>query len=66
MAHALLDDHWTAVRRLVRVLCAHRLPVTLPGPVVTRLIETALARRARDESPAAYLEEDHLRIESSQ
>jgi len=44
MAHALLDDHWPAVRGLVRVVCARRLPVTLPGPVVTRLIETALAR----------------------
>jgi hypothetical protein len=32
MAHALLDNLWPAVRRLVRVLCAHRLPVTLPAP----------------------------------
>jgi len=43
MAHALLDDHWPAVRRLVRELCAHPLPLTLPGPVVTRLIERVLS-----------------------
>lgn len=42
MANALLDDHRPAVRQLVRVLCAHPLAVTLPGPVMTRLIETAL------------------------
>jgi len=41
MAHALLDDHWPTVRWLVCVLYAHRLPVTVPGPVVMRLIETA-------------------------
>jgi len=40
MGYALIDAQWPAVRRLVRVLCARRLPVTLPGPVVTRLIET--------------------------
>jgi hypothetical protein len=44
MAHALVDAHWPAVKRLVEALCRHRLPVTLPGPVVTRLIERALAR----------------------
>jgi hypothetical protein len=42
MAHALLDDHWPAVRRLVRALCARRLPVTLPGPVARRPIKSAL------------------------
>ena len=48
MAHALLDDHWPAVRRLVRVLCARPLPVRLSGPVVTRLIESALARHEQE------------------
>jgi hypothetical protein len=43
MAHALVDAEWDAVRRLVRVLCARRLPVTLPGSLVTRLIRAALA-----------------------
>lgn len=40
MAQAFLDGHWPAVHRLVRVLFACRLPVTLTGPVVTRLIES--------------------------
>ena len=43
-AHAFLDEHWPAVRRLVEVLCARPLRVTLPGPVVTRLIETTRVR----------------------
>jgi hypothetical protein len=30
-----------AVCRLVRILCAHRLPVVLPGSTVRRVIESA-------------------------
>jgi hypothetical protein len=39
MTQAFLDDHWPAVHQLVRVLCARRLPVTRPGPVVMSCIQ---------------------------
>jgi hypothetical protein len=47
MAHALVDAQWPSVRRLVRVLCARRLPVRLPRPVVTRLIESTPEDKTR-------------------
>jgi hypothetical protein len=37
MAHALLEAHWPAVRRLAEALCRRPLPVTLPGPLVDLL-----------------------------
>jgi hypothetical protein len=52
LAYALVDDHWPAVRRLVEALCRHRLPVSLPGSVVTRLIESASGARVAQFEPS--------------
>lgn len=39
--------HWPAVCRLVRVPCAHRLPVVLPGSTVRRVMERPDPTHAR-------------------